>query len=139
MRYLSTLAKMSPTWTHLIRFVAVEDGLVHLGQVDAAKTTDIGLATLEKKEVKAKLITGSVFDGVVTDKVLTVAQLLSPISKSEVPLIRCLGLNYHDHAKEANMPIPTHPVLFIMHLHLVIHQNGRGVSPCAGSSLSLSV
>jgi len=104
---------MSPNWTHLIRFIAVEDGLVHLGQVDAAKSTDIGLATLEKKEVKAKLVTGSIFDGVVTDKVLTVSQLLSPIDKSEVPIIRCLGLNYHDHAKEANMPIPTHPVLFI--------------------------
>jgi len=104
---------MSSNWTHLIRFIAVEDGLVHLGQVDAAKTTDIGLATLEKKEVKAKLVTGSIFDGVVTDKVMTVSQLLSPIEKSEVPIIRCLGLNYHDHAKEAGMPIPTHPVLFI--------------------------
>lgn len=24
-----------------------------------------------------------------------------------------MGLNYHDHAKEANMPVPSHPVLFI--------------------------
>lgn len=31
----------------------------------------------------------------------------------EVPIIRCMGLNYHDHAKEANMPVPSHPVLFI--------------------------
>lgn len=31
----------------------------------------------------------------------------------EVPTIRCLGLNYHDHAREANMPIPDTPVLFI--------------------------
>jgi 2-keto-4-pentenoate hydratase/2-oxohepta-3-ene-1,7-dioic acid hydratase in catechol pathway len=37
----------------------------------------------------------------------------SPISMPEVPLIRCLGLNYQDHAKEANMPIPEHPVLFV--------------------------
>jgi 2-keto-4-pentenoate hydratase/2-oxohepta-3-ene-1,7-dioic acid hydratase in catechol pathway len=40
-------------------------------------------------------------------------QLLSPIGIEEVPLIRCLGLNYRDHAKEANMPIPDVPVLFI--------------------------
>ena len=32
---------------------------------------------------------------------------------TDVPLIRCLGLNYRDHAAEANMPIPTVPVLFI--------------------------
>ncbi|KAJ5544730.1 Fumarylacetoacetase C-terminal-like protein [Penicillium sp. DV-2018c] len=31
----------------------------------------------------------------------------------EVPIIRCMGLNYRDHAKEANMPIPDVPVLFI--------------------------
>lgn len=31
----------------------------------------------------------------------------------EVPLIRCMGLNYRDHAKEANMPIPDVPVLFV--------------------------
>jgi len=31
----------------------------------------------------------------------------------EVPIIRCMGLNYKDHAKEANMPIPTVPVLFV--------------------------
>ncbi|OCK79786.1 fumarylacetoacetate hydrolase domain-containing protein 2A [Lepidopterella palustris CBS 459.81] len=104
---------MAPSWTYLIRFIAVEDGLIHLGQVDEAATTDIGLATFEKKEIKARLVTGSVFDGVVTDKVMTVSQLLSPISTAEVPIIRCLGLNYHDHAKEANMPIPDHPVLFI--------------------------
>jgi 2-keto-4-pentenoate hydratase/2-oxohepta-3-ene-1,7-dioic acid hydratase in catechol pathway len=40
-------------------------------------------------------------------------QLLSPIGLEDVPIIRCMGLNYRDHAKEANMPIPDVPVLFI--------------------------
>ena len=40
-------------------------------------------------------------------------QLLAPLRTDEVPIIRCLGLNYRDHAKEANMPIPDVPVLFI--------------------------
>lgn len=40
-------------------------------------------------------------------------KLLSPLREDEVPLIRCLGLNYRDHAKEGNMPIPDVPVLFI--------------------------
>jgi 2-keto-4-pentenoate hydratase/2-oxohepta-3-ene-1,7-dioic acid hydratase in catechol pathway len=31
----------------------------------------------------------------------------------EGPLIRWLGLNYRGHAKEANMPIPEHPILFV--------------------------
>lgn len=40
-------------------------------------------------------------------------QLLSPIEMENVPIIRCMGLNYRDHAREANMPIPNEPVLFI--------------------------
>jgi 2-keto-4-pentenoate hydratase/2-oxohepta-3-ene-1,7-dioic acid hydratase in catechol pathway len=44
---------------------------------------------------------------------LSKIQLLSPIGMEDVPIIRCMGLNYRDHAKEANMPIPDVPVLFI--------------------------
>lgn len=35
------------------------------------------------------------------------------MSRSECSIIRCLGLNYTAHAKEAGLPIPTVPVLFI--------------------------
>ncbi|KAJ5903685.1 hypothetical protein N7504_006068 [Penicillium tannophilum] len=104
---------MAPTWTHLIRFIADEDGQVHIGQVDETQFPDVGLSILNGEKVTAKEITGSIFDGVVQDKVLTVARILAPISIHEVPIIRCMGLNYRDHALEANMPIPDVPVLFI--------------------------
>lgn len=109
----SSSAIMPSNWTHLIRFVAQEDGQIHLGQVDSKAYPDLGIASVEKKKIEAKLISGSIFDGVVTEKTMTVAQLLPPISVEETPIIRCLGLNYRDHAREAKMPIPTHPVLFI--------------------------
>lgn len=48
-----------------------------------------------------------------SDRIANITQLLSPIGMEDVPIIRCLGLNYRDHAKEANMPIPEVPVLFI--------------------------
>lgn len=125
---------MSPNWTHLIRFIAEEDGQIHLGQIDSAAYPDVGISTFEGQKVQAKLVTGSVFDGIVTNKVMHVkqvgfsplsddlesqltffslSQLLSPIAAHEVPIIRCMGLNYRDHAREANMPIPDVPVLFI--------------------------
>ena len=66
---------MSPHWTHLIRFVAQEDGQIHLGQVDPKVYPDVGLATVEKKKVEAKLISGSIFDGLVTEKTMTVLQV----------------------------------------------------------------
>lgn len=66
---------MSPSWTHLIRFVAEETGQIHLGQIDAKEYPDLGLATVEGKKITAKEISGSIFDGVVTDKTLTVKQV----------------------------------------------------------------
>ncbi|GAB0137068.1 hypothetical protein EsDP_00005351 [Epichloe bromicola] len=103
---------MSPNWTRLIRFIAEEDGQIHLGEVDSSHP-DIGLAVFEGKTVSARAITGSVFDGIVSSRTLTVHRLLSPLSSEHVPLIRCMGLNYRDHAAEAKLPIPDVPVLFI--------------------------
>jgi 2-keto-4-pentenoate hydratase/2-oxohepta-3-ene-1,7-dioic acid hydratase in catechol pathway len=39
-------------------------------------------------------------------------QLLSPISKEDCNYIRCLGLNYSDHAEEGGFRLPKAPVLF---------------------------
>ena len=106
-------ADMSAAWTHLVRFIAEEDGQIHLGNIDVKKYPDVGLSTYQGEKVTAQLVTGSIYDGVVTDRSMTVQQLLSPVAMNEVPMVRCLGLNYRDHAKEAKMPIPDVPVLFI--------------------------
>ncbi|PQE12292.1 fumarylacetoacetate hydrolase protein [Rutstroemia sp. NJR-2017a BVV2] len=99
------------SWTHAIRFIAKEDHQIHIGQlVDTSQ--DVGIATFEGKEVKAYEINGTLFNGKITKTVLTVQQLLSPIDRSECNFIRCLGLNYRDHATEANLPLPKAPILF---------------------------
>ncbi len=40
------------------------------------------------------------------------SQLLAPVTREECNYIRCLGLNYKDHAKEANLALPAAPILF---------------------------
>ncbi|KAE8374195.1 hypothetical protein BDV26DRAFT_300372 [Aspergillus bertholletiae] len=100
-----------PNWTHLVRFVAREDGQVHLGQL-VHTTRDVGQDSVDGKGIAVYLIEGTIFDGHVTEEVMHVKQLLSPISEAECNYIRCLGLNYLDHAKEANLPLPKAPVLF---------------------------
>ncbi|KAA1466467.1 hypothetical protein DENSPDRAFT_811490 [Dentipellis sp. KUC8613] len=107
---------MSPIrtqWTRLIRFVAAETSLVHIGEpVDAS--LDIGLAFQQRKPIKAYEILGSAFDPAsqVSKNVLTVKELLAPLSRDQIPLVRCLGLNYADHAAEAKLQKPAAPVLF---------------------------
>lgn len=85
--------------THIVRFIAQEDHRVHLGQlVDTSR--DVGLDSLDGRQIQAYLIDGTIFDGEIRhDHVLTVKQLLSPIASEQCNYIRCLGLNYVDHAK----------------------------------------
>jgi len=97
--------------THIIRFIANEDSRIHLGQlVDTSR--DVGLDSVEGKKIEAYLINGSIFTPEVTSHVYTVKQLLSPVSQEDCNYIRCLGLNYKDHANEANMTLPKAPILF---------------------------
>ncbi|KAL4737907.1 hypothetical protein BDV11DRAFT_171504 [Aspergillus similis] len=112
---------MGPSWTRLTRFIAEEDGQAHIGEVDARQFPDVGLAVVNGERIAVRLIQGSIFDGAVTEKQMHVARvgapiptnLLAPIDMEDVPIIRCMGLNYRDHAREANMAIPDVPVLFI--------------------------
>lgn len=61
-------------WTHLIRFIAVNDDTVRLGQL-VDPTRDVGLDTLENIPVFAYVIQGSIYDGKITDEKLQVQQV----------------------------------------------------------------
>ncbi|KAH7142689.1 5-carboxymethyl-2-hydroxymuconate isomerase [Dactylonectria estremocensis] len=99
------------SWTHLIRFIARQDQATHIGQlVDTSR--DVGQDIVDGVEIKAYLINGDIFNGTVTNLIYTVERLLSPVSQELCTYIRCLGLNYHDHAKEGGFPLPRVPVLF---------------------------
>ncbi|KAE8423592.1 hypothetical protein BDV36DRAFT_306107 [Aspergillus pseudocaelatus] len=68
------------------------------------------LETKDDKYVVQRL-DGSPFDKLVpTEEYYTVDTLLQPIEST--PLIICIGLNYKEHAKEANLAYPTYPAVF---------------------------
>ena len=48
---------------------------------------------------------------------------------AEVPKIICIGLNYSDHAKESNMPIPTEPVVFMKAISALSGPNDDVILP----------
>jgi hypothetical protein len=60
----------------------------------------VGLAAYRNEAFKAYEIVGSALDPAahVTAKTLTVKQLLAPLSREDIKVVRCLGLNYADHA-----------------------------------------
>jgi hypothetical protein len=61
----------------------------------------VGKAAHAHTEIKAHEITGSsAFDtaATLTERVLTVQTLLTPIPHEQAGVVRCLGINYADHA-----------------------------------------
>ncbi|KAI1447601.1 hypothetical protein F5Y02DRAFT_347456 [Annulohypoxylon stygium] len=76
---------------------------------------DVGKAVYEGKAVEVQTFSGtSVLNpGTPTEQIETIDRILSPLSVEEVGTIRCIGLNYANHAKEANAQIPDIPMMFM--------------------------
>ncbi|RAK98333.1 fumarylacetoacetate hydrolase family protein [Aspergillus ibericus CBS 121593] len=95
------------TFSRLVRFLA-KDGHTYYGDaLLSAGASDIAQAT------KARVIQGDIFgQHNVTDQVAEIKMLLAPLARKDIGTVRCLGLNYEQHAKESNLPLPKFPVLF---------------------------
>ncbi|TKY86965.1 hypothetical protein EX895_003642 [Sporisorium graminicola] len=87
---------------------------IHVGEpVDAE--VDVGQAVFNSRDVLVNIFSGtSVLEpGRPTGEQSTIGQLLSPLTQKEVGTIRCIGLNYVEHAKEAGLDIPSVPTVFL--------------------------
>ncbi|KAI4753592.1 hypothetical protein E4T51_13301 [Aureobasidium sp. EXF-12344] len=95
------------SFSRLIRFLA-KDGKTYYG--DALVPSGGGASDLTRV-AQAKVIQGTPWgQHQVTDR--DVQKLLAPLAREDIRTVRCLGLNYEQHAIESNMPIPKYPVLF---------------------------
>ncbi|KAM0328992.1 hypothetical protein ACHAPQ_006953 [Fusarium lateritium] len=121
---------MKVAWQRLIRFVST-DGRVLRGE-PILPTPDFDLGnTTEDTKIQARVIDGDdIYNtaGVtrVTDEVATVKTLLGPLTSSEVPILRCVGLNYATHIREAGRKTPPFPSIFFKP-STTIHDHGANV------------
>lgn len=124
---------MSVAWERLIRFVA-EDGRIVRGEPilpDAA--FDLGTTT-EGTRLQARIINGDdIYDTtgktLVTDEVVTVKKLLGPLAQADVPILRCVGLNYQKHIREAGRKPPPFPFIFFKPTTCVVDHDANIVIP----------
>ncbi|KAH0831549.1 hypothetical protein FOPE_00574 [Fonsecaea pedrosoi] len=106
---------MKVPWTRLIRFVATDGRVLRGEPILPSEDFDLGNVT-EADQLKAKVIVGDdIFDTTgktkVTDEVVTVKKLLGPLAREEVPILRCVGLNYAKHSTFVMISIfPIHRV-----------------------------
>ncbi|KAK3045748.1 hypothetical protein LTR09_012706 [Extremus antarcticus] len=109
---------MKVAWERLIRFVAT-DGRILRGQpILPSHDYDLGNHQ-EKDDLKANVIVGKdIFstDGgtKVTEEVVTVRQILGPLTAEDVPILRCIGLNYAGHIRETGREPPPFPSFYFI-------------------------
>jgi len=103
-----------PSFTRLVRFIAKSSNQIAVGRPTSANQ-DVGAAILAGEAVSVETYDGSsvLNPGSPTGKTEEIGRLLSPLAESEVGTIRCIGLNYIQHAKEAKLDPPSQPVLFM--------------------------
>ncbi|KAK7186466.1 homoprotocatechuate catabolism bifunctional isomerase/decarboxylase [Paraphaeosphaeria sporulosa] len=104
-----------PSFTRLVRFVPKSDtSKIYIGEPES-DTVDVGVALREGQQVSAFLWSGSsvLSPGTKTGYSEIIGQLLSPVAATEVGTIRCIGLNYVQHAKELAVELPTVPTVFL--------------------------
>jgi len=124
---------MAPNWDRLIRFVATDGRELRGEPILPSADFDIGTTT-EETGLKAKVIdvkNGDIFDpsSKVTDEVVTVKKLLGPVTVEEVPIIRCIGLNFIKHIQEGGRTLPPFPSTFIKANTCLNDHNGTIVIP----------
>lgn len=86
------------SWSRLVRFEDT-NGAVKLGDLCIGKDENIG-DKLQGRELHAVAFRESnPFGQLTRDKVVLVKKLLPVLQKSDVPIIRCIGLNYTKHSK----------------------------------------
>lgn len=100
-------------WDRLVRYVSASDGTVKYGQ-PILDSPDVDVAALaEEGKLEVHVAEGenplAARPGSQKDQVKS---LLGPFRVEDVPIIRCIGLNYKTHIKETGRPLPTCPTVF---------------------------
>ncbi|KAK1636404.1 fumarylacetoacetate hydrolase [Colletotrichum phormii] len=102
-------------FTRFVRFVPRSDANKILIGEPESESVDVGLAVRKGEEVKVVVWSGSsvLKPGSKTEERAVIDRVLSPVSAEEVGTIRCIGLNYVQHAKETGLALPEFPTVFL--------------------------
>lgn len=93
---------MSLPWKRLIRFIAPDGRTLRGEPILPTPTTDLGFIT-ESDNLQARILEGEdIYDTTgqthLTDEIVSVKTILGPLAQTEVPILRCVGLNYAKHS-----------------------------------------
>ncbi|TFB00969.1 Fumarylacetoacetate hydrolase domain-containing protein [Trichoderma ghanense] len=119
-----------PVWNRLIRFEDVHGQERYGEPID--EDLDVGIALHRGQDVYARILqTQSALDltAVLSEEIVQVKKVLSPLRPEEAGTIRCIGLNYREHAAEMNLPLPKIPTLFLKPPSTINHPSSPVTTP----------
>lgn len=91
---------MASEWKRLVRFVSTEDEEIRYGEPLIDNDGDDLLKTLESSTLKIQVLDGAdMWSLKRTDRIETAKTILSPLCADDVPIVRCIGLNYKTHSE----------------------------------------
>lgn len=74
-------------------------GVARYGEPVIKADEDVGVLA-SRGALNVKVLEGSgIFDLTGTERIESVGKLLGPLTEADVPIIRCIGLNYTTHSK----------------------------------------
>ena len=94
---------MALPWKRLIRFQATDGRILRGEPITKDSSLDLGMVTAADKLQARVLSEGDIYDTTgktkLSDEVAVVKRILAPVAASEVPILRCVGLNYATHGE----------------------------------------
>jgi 2-keto-4-pentenoate hydratase/2-oxohepta-3-ene-1,7-dioic acid hydratase in catechol pathway len=100
-------------WKRLVRYISSSDGSVKYGEPILEDASADIAALAQQGELKVHILEGSnPLDARPTSQEDHVKSLLGPLRVDDVPIIRCIGLNYKTHIKETGRAMPECPTVF---------------------------
>jgi len=108
-------SELQSPFSRLVRFVPRSDpNKIFIGEPES-DSVDVGVAVRNGEEVKVVVWSGSsvLKPGSKSDERAVIDRILSPVSVDEIGTIRCIGLNYVQHAKEVGVALPDVPTVFL--------------------------
>lgn len=107
------MSSTTVAWDRLIRFVSASDGKTKFGE-PILESSEADVAELARKGgLEVNVLEGSdALSAQPTGGKDQVKTLLGPLRPQDVPIIRCIGLNYNTHIKETGRAFPEVPTVF---------------------------
>ncbi|KAI8651122.1 FAA-hydrolase domain-containing protein [Fusarium keratoplasticum] len=105
----------APSFNRLVRFVPRSNAETVLIGQPVLDDIDVGLALYNGENVEVEVFSGAsaLNPGKGTGTLEIIGRILSPLAANEVGTIRCIGLNYKQHAQEVGLEPPTVPTVFL--------------------------